>query len=52
MKVLPVENATPVKAMIIGKAITGGSKLFIYNRLVRESGICELPGLTMSGCKG
>ena len=50
-KVLPMEDATLIKAMLIGKIITGGSKLFIYNWLKRESGICDIFGLSMSGRK-
>ena len=48
-KVLPAEDAKLVKAMIIGKIMTGGSKLCIYNWLLRESAVCELLGLDMSG---
>ena len=47
---LPAE-ASLVKAMIIGKIITGGSKLCIYNWLRRESAISELLGLEMSKYK-
>jgi hypothetical protein len=50
-KVLPAEDATLVKAMITGKIITAGSKLCIFNWLNRESAICELLGLNMSGIK-
>jgi transposase len=50
-KVLPAEDATLVKAMITGKIITGGSKLSIYNWLLRESAICEHLGLDISGYK-
>jgi transposase len=50
-KVLPAEDATLVKAMIIGKIMTAGSKLSIYNWLNRESAICKLLGLDMSGYK-
>ena len=35
-KVLPTKAAVHVKAMILGKIITGGSKLSIYNWLNRE----------------
>jgi transposase len=48
-KVLLPEDALLIKAMIIGKIITGGSKLCIFNWLMRESGICKLLGLDMSG---
>jgi len=44
-------DAALVKAMIVGKIITGGSKLCIYNWLRRESGICKLFGVDMTGCK-
>ena len=47
-KVLSPDDALLIKAMIIGKIITGGSKLFIFNWLVRESGICKLLGLDVS----
>ena len=50
-KVLSAEDATLVKGMIIGKIITGGSKLCIYNWLVRESAICKLLGLDISDYK-
>ena len=40
-KTLSAEDATLVKAMIIGKIVTGGSKLCIYNWLDRESAICK-----------
>jgi transposase len=50
-KVLPSEDALFVKAMIIGKIITGGSKLCIYNWLLRERGICSLLGIDMTGYK-
>jgi len=49
-KVLPTGDTLLIKAMIIGKIITGGSKLCIFNWLVRESGICKILGLDMSGC--
>jgi transposase len=50
-KVLPPEDAALVKSMIIGKIMTAGSKLCIYNWLLRESGICKLLGLDMAGRK-
>jgi transposase len=50
-KVLPPSDANIVKAMLIGKIITGGSKLCIYNWLCRESFISELLGLNMSECR-
>jgi len=49
-KVLPLEEALLIKAMIIGKIITGGSKLCIFNWLKRESAVtAELPGIDMTG---
>jgi len=48
-KVLQSEDATLVKAMVIGKIITGGSKLCIYSWLCRERGICKFLGLDMTG---
>ena len=48
-KSLSPEDAALVKAMIIGKIITGGSKLCIFNWLHRESAICELLGIDMTG---
>ena len=50
-KVLPSSDASFVRAMIIGKLITGGSKLCIYNWLCRENSISELLGLDMSDSK-
>jgi transposase len=50
-KVLPAEDAVFVKAMITGKIMTAGSQLCIYNWLLRESAVCELLGLDMTGCK-
>ena len=50
-KTLSTEDATLVKAMIIGKIITGGSKLGIFNWLLREKAICELLGIDMTGRK-
>jgi len=50
-KVMEAEDAKLVKAMIIGKIITAGSKLSIYNWLLRESEISRLLGLEMSSCK-
>jgi transposase len=44
-KNLPVETACMVKAMIIGKIMTGGSKLCIYNWLQRESPCCDALGV-------
>ena len=44
-KTLPASDAILVKAMLIGKLITCGSKLSIFNWLERESGICKLIGL-------
>ena len=50
-KVMSVEDATLVKAMIIGKIMTAGSKLSIFNWLNRESAICEMLDLDMSSYK-
>jgi transposase len=50
-KTLSEQDATLVKAMLIGKIITGGSKLCIFNWLRREPGICKLLGLDMKGRK-
>ena len=50
-KVLSPSDSSLVKAMIIGKIITGGSKLCIYNWLGRESAISEVLGLDMSNSK-
>jgi transposase len=50
-KVLSTDDATLVKAMILGKIMTAGSKLCIYNWLLRESVLCERLGLDMSGYK-
>ena len=46
-KSLSETDAVRAKAMIIGKIITGGSKLCIYNWLCRESSISKLIGLDM-----
>ena len=48
-KVLQPDDALLIKAMIIGKIITGGSKLCIFNWLARESGIRKILNLDMSG---
>jgi len=50
-KTLSQSDACLVKAMLIGKIVTGGSKLCIFNWLVRESGICKILGLDMNGRK-
>jgi len=50
-KTLSETDAALVKAMIIGKIVTGGSKLCIYNWLGREKEICELLGVDMKGRK-
>jgi transposase len=50
-KTLPVGHVSLVESMILGKLITGGSKLSIYNWLKRESYIADLLGLTMKGMK-
>ena len=50
-KTLPPSDVLPVKAMLLGKLITAGSKLCIFNWLKREQGICKLLGLDMKGRK-
>jgi Transposase len=50
-KVLPANVATHVKAMILGKIITGGSKLSIYNWLLREPYAGKLLGVETKGLK-
>jgi len=50
-KTLSTSDAILVKAMLMGKLITGGSKLGIFNWLCREKGICKLLGLDMNGRK-
>ena len=50
-KILPQTDASHAKAMLIGKIVTGGSKLCIYNWLCREKDICELLGVDMKGRK-
>jgi len=37
--------------MLIGKIVTGGSKLSIYNWLCREKNICKMLGIDMKGRK-
>ena len=46
-KTLSSEDAALVKAMLVGKVITGGSKLHIFNWLCRENAVSELLGLDM-----
>ena len=50
-KTLSSADAALVLAMLIGKIITGGSKLCIFNWLCRERAISELLGLDMSAHK-
>jgi len=50
-KCLSDEDAILVKAMLIGKIVTGGSKLCIYNWLVRETGICNIFGVDIKNRK-
>jgi len=50
-KTLPASTVSLVKAMIIGKLITQGSKLAIYNWLERETGIAARLGLAMKKYK-
>ena len=47
-KTLSEEDALLVKAMLIGKLITSGSKLCIFNWLRRESCICKYLDLQMT----
>jgi len=49
-KTLPPSDAALVKAMIIGKIVTGGSKLCICNWLLRESTIRSFLGVDASSC--
>jgi transposase len=51
VKTLPAEDAALVKAMLVGKIITGGSKLCIFNWLDRERAISQLLGLEMADHK-
>jgi transposase len=50
-KTLPEHSVKFVKAMIIGKLITKGSKLAIFNRLERETEIATRTGLAMKQYK-
>ena len=50
-KQLPAQVATHVKAMILGKIITGGSKLSIFNWLKRESYSSQLLKIESNGLK-
>jgi hypothetical protein len=50
-KVLPSKVSSHVKAMILGKIITGGSKLSIYNRLLREPHVSRLLAVETKGMK-
>ena len=50
-KTLPSADAALAKAMIVGKIMTGGSKLCIYNWLNREPVFCDHLGVEMTGCK-
>jgi transposase len=50
-KTLSEADALLVKAMLIGKIVTGGSKLCIFNWLRREKEISKLLGLDMTGRK-
>ena len=47
-KTLSADDAALVKAMLVGKIITGGSKLCIFNWLCREKAISNLLGLKMN----
>ena len=50
-KILPLKISTHVKAMILGKIITGGSKLSIYNWLLREPESSRLLEVETKGLK-
>jgi transposase len=50
-KTLSKSDAALVKAMLVGKIITGGSKLCIYNWLKRETAVCKILGLNMDDYK-
>ena len=50
-KQLPAQVATHAKAMILGKIITGGSKLSIFNWLKRESYSSQLLKIESNGLK-
>ena len=50
-KVMSAEDATLIKAMIIGKIMTAGSKLIIFNWLHRESAVCKMLDLDISSYK-
>jgi transposase len=44
-RTFPSNNVGAIKAMILGKNITGGSKLSIFNWLKREAAIAKLTGV-------
>jgi transposase len=50
-KTLSASDALLVKAMLIGKLITSGSKLHIFNWLCSGNGISKLLGVDMTGLK-
>jgi transposase len=50
-RTLPSCNVGIVKAMILGKIITGGSKLSIFNWLKRETGIADIIGVDTTSLK-
>ena len=50
-KTLSKSDATLVKAMLIGKIVTGGSKLCIYNWLMRQAAVRKLLGVEIRGFK-
>ncbi|MDR0612581.1 MAG: IS1634 family transposase [Dysgonamonadaceae bacterium] len=50
-RTLPSCNVGLVKAMILGKIITGGSKLSIFNWLNRETDIANLSGVDTTSLK-
>jgi len=50
-KVLPAPQAALLKATIVGKIVTRGSKLGIYNWLGRNENICSKLGVAINGTK-
>jgi hypothetical protein len=50
-RTLPPCNVGIVKAMILGKIITGGSKLSIFNLLKRETVIADITGVDTTSMK-
>ena len=50
-KTLPESDARLAIAMLVGKIITGGSKLCIFNWLGREPEVCKLLGIEINNIK-